>query len=91
MSNVFYVSRLKEGFELSDLEALFTTVGDVRAFRAETSNMNTQLGVFEMETPQQAIDCVARFNGQTEQGQFLSLSSNKPVIHAKPVARSKAR
>ena len=79
MSNIFYVNNLEQAVDLGALESLFTTVGDVESLRLVKYHESTRLfGIVEMKTPQEAVDCVERFNGQSVVGHTLSMSANKP-------------
>lgn len=82
MNNIFYVSRLGS-ISLTELESLFSLVGDVKSAHEEAllhSTVGTQFGVIEMQSEQQASDCIERFNGHEILGQRLSLSKTRPVI-----------
>lgn len=86
MSNVLYVNRVSRA-DLEDLEALFTTVGDVKNCHVETllnSDRDTQFGVFEMATEQHAFDCIERFNGyRYEVDRYLSVAADRPCASPK--------
>ncbi|MGE0528072.1 MAG: hypothetical protein AB7G93_06680 [Bdellovibrionales bacterium] len=93
MSKTLYIHRLGE-IELSEVEFLFSSVGDVADIRAEIhpdSRIGTRFGVVEMATEQQAADCIDRFNGQFKFGQTLSVSSNKPICRYVENAASPAK
>jgi RNA recognition motif-containing protein len=76
MNRTLYVSHSGHLMDLSEIEELFTTVGDVEAVNL-VANPQTlraaQTGVIKMSTEQQAIDCLERFNGYNINGQILSV------------------
>ncbi|NCN42202.1 hypothetical protein GW916_13245 [bacterium] len=82
LKNTIYVSNVASHAELSDLEDLFVTVGDIKTQSLEIipeSGHGMEFGVFEMFTEQQAKDCVERFNGSVNEGKQLSVTSFRPV------------
>jgi RNA recognition motif-containing protein len=80
MSKTLYVSNLGQQINLAELEDLFTTVGDVASKRLEmiAGTSMYEFGIIEMDTEQQASDCVTRFNGSEINGQALSVRSTMP-------------
>lgn len=92
MSSTLYVSRVSEA-DLSALEDLFSTVGDVQSCRVEAipeSGQQTDFGIFEMASAQQSSDCVERFNGYAySEGRSLGVVSNRPVARAIPKNKGK--
>lgn len=81
MRNTLYVSNVAELGDLSVLEDLFTTVGDVRSQCLELipeSGHSMEFGIFEMSNNQQAADCIERFNGHTINGKQLAIVSERP-------------
>jgi len=63
--------------DLSALEDLFTTVGDVERSGFESirgSIKSSKVGILVMATEQQAVDCAARFHGLLINGCPLSVS-----------------
>lgn len=92
MSSTLYVSRVSKA-DISALEDLFMTVGDVQSCRIEAipeSGQQTDFGVFEMATEQQSSDCVERFNGYPYcEGHSLSLTADRPI--ARPVQKNKGK
>lgn len=94
MRTLLYVSNVVEVADLSMLEDLFTTVGDVKAQHLELipeSGHRTEFGVFEMSTEQQAFDCVERFNGQTINGKQLAIVSERPKTRKRAKLKSNKR
>lgn len=78
MSAVFYVNNLDQSADLEKLEYLFTTVGDIKSLKLEIHEKTTRgYAVVEMETEQQAMDCIERFTGFSALGRALSLSVEK--------------
>lgn len=91
MQKLLYVSNVAQVSDLSSLEDLFSTVGDVKAQHLELipeSGHRMEFGVFEMLTEQQALDCVERFHGETIDGRRLSVVSQRPKARP-PVAAKK--
>lgn len=81
MSNIFYINNLGQKDDLSELESLFTTVGDVESLRLEIDQKtNRGIGVVEMKTEQQALDCIERFDGHVVIGQTLSVTAGRPKV-----------
>ncbi len=79
VNSTFYVSHLGQAFDLSELEMLFTTVGDVKSMRWENIRQGSRrVGIIEMRTDQQASDCIELFNGYNFVGQRLSVSASRP-------------
>jgi hypothetical protein len=82
MPYVLYVSRVSKA-DLSALENLFSTVGDVKSCHVQLipeSGHQSEFGVFEMETEQQTYDCAERFNGYCFcEGRNLSVVTQRPV------------
>ncbi len=92
MSAVFYVNNLDQSADLEKLEYLFTTVGDIKSLRLEMHEKTTRgYAVVEMDTEQQAKDCIERFSGFSDLGRALSLSFVKllPRVIAAPTLKSK--
>jgi len=92
VNKTLYVNNLRQSADLSDLEDLFSTVGDVetRRLEAHLQSLNgAGYGVFEMATERQAADCIERFNGSTALGQTLSVSAAKP--ECRPAKMSSGR
>lgn len=78
MSNIFYVNNLSQTSDLAQLEFLFSTVGDVKNLQLEMYPETSRgFAVVEMETDQQAADCVERFRGESAFGQALSITLEK--------------
>lgn len=92
MSCTLYISRVSEA-DLSALEDLFTTVGDVISRHVELipeSGHRTEFGVFEMATEQQTSDCMERFNGyRYSDNRFLSVVASRPI--ARPIKKPKGK
>jgi hypothetical protein len=83
MSRIFYVNNLRQASDLSELESMFSLVGDVESQRMEShlhSSRGVGFGVFEMATEQQAADCIERFHGVTLLGYPLSVTAKMPVV-----------
>jgi RNA recognition motif-containing protein len=88
---ILYVSNVGHSADLSMLEDLFLTVGDVTTQRLELipeSGHSMEFGIFEMSTEQQAADCVERFNGLTINGKQLAIVSERPKLRP-VIAKSK--
>lgn len=76
MSKTLYVRHSGQTLDLSAIADLFTTVGDVEHAKLEAfpeSLKATKMGVFEMSTEQQALDCADRFHGHVVNGYSLSV------------------
>lgn len=83
-SKIFYVNNHGQAVDVSELESLFTSVGDVESFRMEIhQESQREFGVVEMKTEQQAQDCIERFHGQFVIGQTLSVSASKPKFQVR--------
>ena len=93
MSRTLYVSRVEKA-DLSDLEDLFSTVGDVESSNVEKipdSGQEPEFGIFEMATEQQAMDCAERFNGYNlTNGNYLSVSIQRPLKKPAHIAKGKS-
>ena|ERR1700688_4793015 len=89
MDAILYVRHPGQEMDLSELEDLFTTVGDVESCRLELmpeTGRTTKIGIIQMASQQQAADCVERFHGQLMNGHALSVDLQMP----KPVVRTAA-
>lgn len=98
MNNTFYVNNLREAGDLSELEEMFSLVGDVQSQRLvahEHESRAAGVGVFEMASEQQAVDCIERFHGVSALGQTLSVTAKKPAprptVTPLPVKRRASR
>lgn len=81
MNKTLYVCHSGQTLDLSAVEDLFTTVGDVKASQFVTAPDSTgaaKLGAIEMVSVQQAIDCAERFNGHLMNGHVLSVDTKHP-------------
>jgi len=69
------VGNVAAGMDTSDLEVMFSTVGNVEkiSFNTDSSTGRTRCLV-EMSTPMEANDCVDRFHGQDLNGNTLRVS-----------------
>jgi len=86
MSNILYVQHSGQTLDLSALEDLFSTVGDVDRKSLEINPLSpnaTMRGVFEMSSVQQALDCATRFHGRVINGHSLSVVSAKSGMSPK--------
>jgi hypothetical protein len=68
VSRTLYVRHSGQTLDLSALEDLFTTVGDV-----ESARLEAKMGIFEMSSEQQALDCADRFHGHVLNGNQISI------------------
>ncbi|NJL24426.1 MAG: hypothetical protein HC902_04165 [Calothrix sp. SM1_5_4] len=94
MSRTLYVRHSGQTLDMSAIEGLFTTVGDVEKTSIEAgpgSVVAALIGVFEMSTEQQASDCVDRFHCYVMNGQPLSVRREPPSIRIKPPPKMKAK
>jgi hypothetical protein len=81
MDNTLYVSHSGQTMDLSQLEDLFSTVGDVLDTRLEINPASTKaakMGVFKISTAQQALDCTEQFHGHMISGFLLSVKLQPP-------------
>lgn len=87
MRKTLYVARVRLGSDLGDIEDLFATVADVQSQRLENIPESGSLpfGVFEMQSEQDAEDCLERFNGQELNGNRLSIVRGRPQSLPRPV------
>lgn len=102
LGNKLYVRNLGSAIDSSLLEDLFTTVGDVKSVvvRLESKSGTERLVAhIQMETEQQASDCIDRFHGHESHGQILIVTEDKPHVpdpnfqssRKKKAAEAKAR
>lgn len=94
MESFIYVSNVSNASELTALEDLFLTVGDVKNQKLEViaeSGHRMGFGVFEMSTRQQALDCVERFNGTINDGKQLAVTFIRPKRRPAPVPKKGAQ
>lgn len=82
------ISNLPLTVDSSDLEDMFTIVGDVRVAKVERNlETGTSIGIgrVEMSNIQQAQDCIEHFNGQSTQGHVLAVREDKPHVPRRPL------
>jgi RNA recognition motif-containing protein len=78
-----YIRNLEMITDSAQLEAMFTCVGDVMSATASTETCNgkeRRVGYVEMATEQEAVDCIDRFHGKSENGRTLVVTEDKPHI-----------
>lgn len=83
MGKSLYVRNLDSEFNASTLEDLFTTVGDVESAEVQVKISNgiaRRVGYVKMTTEQAAIDCIARFHNQRQNGQVLVVTEDRPHV-----------
>lgn len=81
MNKTLYVCHCGQTMDLSVLEDLFTTVGDVEKSQFMTTpdySKAAQVAIVHMSTAQQALDCMERFNGHSMNGHLLSVNTTQP-------------
>lgn len=81
MNRALQVRHSGRTLDLSAIEDLFTTVGDVEHSRLEVnpeSAIGSKTGILVMSTEQQASDCAERFNGHVVDGFPLSVNLSGP-------------
>ena len=86
MLTKLYVRNLPAEFDSSDLEDLFTTVGNVLTATIEmdpTTGQSRGHGRVEMSCEREAADCIERFNGYPLQGATLIVHEDKPHVPKK--------
>src|SRR6266404_7668072 len=90
-----YVRNLNSSVDSSDLEDIFTMVGNVQSAQVvidTLTGLSKCVGYVEMSTVQEAADCIARFHNQPHEGQILSVAKDQPHIStAPPPSAIKAR
>ena len=82
-----YVRNLNSTVDSSDLEDIFTMVGNVQSaqvVRDSDTGASKCVGYVEMSTAQEANDCIQRFHGQPLSGQVLSVAKDQPHISTAP-------
>ena len=80
MGTKLYIQNLDASVDSSELESMFTTVGDVASARVSmitNSNGDVRVGYVQMATEEQAADCIDRFNGQSRNGLTLIVREDK--------------
>lgn len=82
MANTVLISNLPASLSASDLEDMFTSVGDV--ITASIAGMGR--GFVEMGNAEDVQNCVRHFDGQIKDGQTLVAREFKPVLPARPRA-----
>ena len=75
MNKTVLVGNVAASMDTSDLDVMFSTVGNVEKISFITdSNTGRIRCLVEMSTPTEAVDCVDRFHGQDLNGRTLSVS-----------------
>ena len=88
MSKIFYVNNLMQNADLTDLESVFTSVGDIESLQFEIDPLSKRgFGVVEMKTEKQAADCIECFNGKKSDNRLLSLSFLRPNFQTPRASR----
>lgn len=93
MTTKLLVTNLPPTLDASDLEDLFTVVGDVRRAVVESDSITQAslgIGRVEMSTVQEANDCILHFNGQRVRGSVLAVRADvphEPVINRNTTKR----
>ncbi|MEQ1876794.1 MAG: RNA-binding protein [Bdellovibrionia bacterium] len=86
MSTKLFVQNLSAAVDSWELESWFSTVGDVASASVETLNGNQRVGYVQMGTPEQAADCIDRFNGRARNGRILIVREDK--VHVSPKVKA---
>ena len=73
MQKRVYIGNLASQTDSSDLEILFSTVGNV-----ETASIVSGFGIVDMSTETEALNCVEYFHGQEHDGNLLRVSQVAP-------------
>lgn len=82
MSSAVLISNLDLSIDSSDLEDMFSIVGNVckaTVMVDSVSGLSQGFATVEMSTPQEARDCVLHFNGQRKEGRVLIVREEKRV------------
>jgi|SRR5665213_1674209 len=82
-----YVRNLNASVDSSDLEDMFTIVGNVQSAQVvidTLTGMSKCVGYVEMSTEQEAVDCIQRFHNQPTDGQILSVAKDQPHVSTAP-------
>ena len=80
----------------TDLECLFSNVGTVQSAsmsELEVNGVRRRVAYIEMATPDEMLDCIARFHGMKTDGYTLTVTEDKPHVPAptRPRKTSKKR
>lgn len=81
MNKALHVQHSGRTLDLSAIEDLFSTVGDVEQSHVEInpdSANGSKVGILVMSTEQQASDCAERFHGHIVNGYALSVNLRRP-------------
>ena len=92
MNKTLYVCHSGQAMDLSAIEDLFATVGDVETSQfvmARDFTRAMRIGILEMATAQQALDCMERFNGHSMNGHVLSVDTKPPKSAPIPTAKKR--
>ncbi len=94
MSTKLYIRNLGNLVDSSELEDMFTTVGEVKSAVVEvveTTSSPRRVGYVQMATEQEARDGIDRFNGQEQDGLILIVTKDEPHTPIIAVPKTKAR
>lgn len=83
MGTKLYVRNFGTQLDATALEDLFMTVGDVESAVVSidsSTGVERRVGYVKMATEQQAMDCIHRFNGQSNQGYTMIVTEDAPHV-----------
>jgi len=93
MGTTLYVRNLDESVDSSELEDMFTTVGNVKSASVESNQKpGARVGYVQMASEQEAQDGIDRFNGHLQNGFPLVVTKDvphQPDLSIKPIKRKK--
>lgn len=95
-NKVVQVGNVAASMDTSDLDILFSTVGNVEKITFVTDPATGRVRcLVEMSTSMEANDCVDRFHGQDLNGQAITVSMNvirtfAPLKITQPVKKKRA-
>ena len=69
------VLNLAQTVDASDLEDMFSTIGNVRSARVAKG-----VGFVQMSSPSEMQDCVDHFHGQVKDGLIMMVQEDKPYV-----------
>jgi RNA recognition motif-containing protein len=82
MGKKLYITNLAPSIDASELEDIFTTVGNVESAQVAIDDVTGKglgVGYIVMSTEQEAADCIARFHGQRQDGQVIAVVEDIPA------------
>lgn len=91
MNTTLLVANLAASVDASDLEAMFTIIGNVRSARvvySKETGVSEGVGYVEMSTREELENCILYFAGHINDGKTLMVREDRPHVPQPPPFKS---